>query len=70
MTRTINRISFTAEDASHLYELALEHFCTGDAGCSTCKRIKERLEKFIGPEEVKGVTKTIKRNGYCNKLNK
>jgi len=71
MTRQlIKRISFRPEDASHLYELALEHFCDGDHGCSTCSRIKERLEKFIGPEEVKGVTRTIKRNGYCNKLKK
>jgi hypothetical protein len=64
----MKRISFDEQHATHLYELALEHFCVGNAGCSTCSKLKERLENFIGPVVTKEVIKTIKKNGYCNKL--
>lgn len=65
----MKRISFDEDSAGHLYELALEHFCVEEnAGCHTCTKIKERLEKFIGEKEVKAITRTIKNNGYCNKL--
>lgn len=64
------RISFDEHHAIHLYELALEHFCDGPSGCYTCQRLKDRLESFIGPKNVKSVTRTIKKNGYCNKLSR
>jgi len=63
------RLPFQEEDVRHLYELALEHFCDEpDGGCATCTRIKARMEKFMGAKDVKEITRTIKRNGYCNKL--
>ena len=64
------RISFHKHDAHHLYELALEHFCTEASGgnCYSCNQIKTRLEKFLGKKDVKHITKIIKKNGYCNKL--
>jgi hypothetical protein len=61
----MKRISFDEAAASHLLELAYEHF---QDECPSCETIKAKLEKFIGEEEVKAVTKTIKKNGYCNKL--
>lgn len=64
------RISFDEHHAEHLYELALEHFCTRDSNCHTCETIQKRLEKFIGPDCVKETIKLIKANGYCNKLKK
>ncbi len=64
----MKRISFDAHDATHLYELSLEHFCLGEANCYTCEKLKKRLEAFIGEKETKAVTRTIKKNGYCNKL--
>ena len=66
-----SRLSFSSYDVMHLYELALEHFCVEKEGdCSTCTHLKKRIEKFLGPDIVKNVTKTIKKNGYCNKLKK
>ena len=64
------RISFEKHFAHHIYELSLEHFCTEASGehCYTCNRIKTRLEKFLGKEAVKHITRIIKKNGYCNKL--
>jgi len=65
------RISFDEYGAGHLYELALEHFCDEPGGgCGECTKIKGRLEKFLGEKEVKAITRTIKKNGYCNKLKK
>lgn len=66
----MKRITFDTHHAIHLYELALEHFCLGEASCSTCEKIKKRLETFIGERETRAVTRTIKKNGYCNKLKK
>lgn len=61
------RISFDVYDASELYELCLEHF---QDGCFSCEEKKKRLEKFIGPEEVKIVKRIIRKTGYCNRLKK
>lgn len=61
------RITFTQPDAHELYELSLEHF---QLGCVSCDRLKKKLEIFLGEEEVKQITKTIKKNGYCNRLGK
>jgi len=68
-TKEPRRLPFQEEDVRHLYELALEHFCDEpNGGCATCTRIKARMEKFMGEEDVKAITRTIKKNGYCNKL--
>ena len=59
------RITLNEFEASHLYELALEHFCVNNEWCFGCEKIKKRLEKFIGDKDVKEITKIIKKNGYC-----
>lgn len=64
------RISFDDHHAAHLYELAAEHFCDGDAGCFTCTRLRERLEAFLDPKEVRAIRRNLKKRGYCNKLTK
>ena len=65
------RISFSEQDAIHLYELALEHFqAEPNSGCHTCIVLKDRLEAFIGSNNTAQVKKTIKKSGYCNKLKK
>jgi hypothetical protein len=63
------RITFSQHDASHLYELALEHFCIEEE-CWQCMGIKKRLEKFIGVNEVRHIRKIIKKNGYCQNTTK
>lgn len=61
----MKRISFNEWDAYHLYELAAEHFQEKCFGCDT---IKKRLEKFLGPKQIKEIRKVLKKNGYCSKL--
>lgn len=56
------RISFSQQDAQHLYELSLEHF---QEGCNECNKLKSRLETFIGPAEVRSTKRSVKKNGYC-----
>ena len=63
----MKRISFDQHTATHLYEMALEHFCIAE-GCYTCDKTRARLETFIGEKRVKEVKKVIRDNGYCNKL--
>ena len=65
MVNNHRRISFSIDDASHIYELALENFQVDkDCPCFGCLAIKERLEKFIGEKEVKEIKRIIKRNPY------
>ena len=63
---TKRRISFSQYDAAHLYDLALEHFCVSkeEGVCHVCVNLKNRLEKFIGEEEVKYIRKQNKRHPY------
>jgi hypothetical protein len=60
--KNTKRISFDHNHACHLYELALEHFVDG---CSECRNLKERLEKFMGKKDVRYYKKVVKENGYC-----
>lgn len=64
------RISFSDYDATHLYELALEHFCVSEKEgvCHVCLRIKERLEKMIGKKEVACVKRNVKLHPYNIKV--
>jgi hypothetical protein len=56
------RISFNENDACHLYELSLEHF---QNKCGQCEKIKSRLEKFIGKENVRHIKRQVKKYPYC-----
>lgn len=60
------RISFSDYDATHLYELALEHFCVSkkEGVCYVCLRIKTRLEKMIGKKEVARIQHQVKQHPY------
>ena len=58
------RISFNEYDISHLYELALEHFCI-EEDCFVCRNLKKRIEAFIGIEQTKYIKRIVKKNGYC-----
>jgi hypothetical protein len=59
------KMSFTAYDAAHLYELALERFSTsrGERACPCCARLKRRLENFIGPDETQHIQKLAPERG-------
>jgi hypothetical protein len=57
----MKRISLSERDAGHIYELASQNF---QDGCYQCELIKTRLEKFIGPDEVKFIKKIVKKNPY------
>lgn len=60
------RISFNERQAQHLYELALEHFCSGaGSSCWECDSIRKKLEKFLGEKEVRWTKRIIKKNPYC-----
>ena len=55
------RISFDPQDAAHLYEW-LEMYWRGDkrfGGCFTCEQLGRRLERFIGPTEVRRVRRLV-----------
>lgn len=64
------RISFSDFDATHLYELALEHFCVSEKEgiCHACLSIKTRLEKMISKKEVARVKRNVKLHPYNIKL--
>ena len=64
------RISFGQHDAAHLYELALEHFCTDkkEGICHMCADIRKRLEKYVGQKETKSIQRLVRRHGYCKGL--
>ena len=66
----MKRISFSKNDAVHLYELTLENFCIGKATCCQCSKLKKRLENFIGPSDVRFVKKIIKKYPYNKKYDK
>jgi len=55
------KITFTKDDAEHLYELALQNF---QGGCYICDKIKKRLEKFIGLKDVKKIKRIVKKYPY------
>jgi hypothetical protein len=59
-------VSFAADDAAHLYELALEHFCVSkkEGICHTCLDLKKRLEQFIGAKEVNHIRQQVKKHPY------
>lgn len=48
----MKRISFSERQAQHLYELALENFCVGVAGCSVCNRIKSNIFSRVEMKEI------------------
>ena len=58
------RISFGEFDTAHLYSLALENFCVSEkeGGCATCVNLKQRLEKMIGPKEVRSIQRQAKKH--------
>ncbi|PIX57186.1 MAG: hypothetical protein CO060_03125 [Candidatus Yonathbacteria bacterium CG_4_9_14_0_2_um_filter_43_16] len=64
------RISFSEYDATHLYELALEHFCVSDKEgvCHVCLSLKQRLEKIIGKSEVSRIKRQVKQHPYNIKV--
>lgn len=62
------RISFGHHEMGHLYEMALEHMCTTTDNCGVCSHLQGRIEKFLGPKEVRSIKKILRKNGYCNKL--
>jgi len=66
---TKHRISFSAYDATHLYELALEHFCVSkkEGRCPLCSILKERLEKFIGKKVVQSIRRQVRKYPYSKK---
>jgi hypothetical protein len=57
----MERISFSQEDASHLYELAYQNF---QEGCYLCDKEKSRLESFIGTRSAKVIRAMIKKHPY------
>lgn len=63
------RISFTEYDATHLYELALEHFCVSEEEgvCYVCLSLKVRIEKMIGKKEVARIQRQVKQHPYNKK---
>ena len=61
------RISFNEFSCAHLYELALENFTEG---CYECKRLKERLEKFIDKKEVARIKRDLKKYPYKDEVYK
>ena len=73
MKKTNKRISFEEYDAAHIYEYLRfyweEEFLENPkwrkhmgkfGGCPQCERIGERLEKFIGKEEIKETEKYLR----------
>ncbi|KKW35716.1 MAG: hypothetical protein UY81_C0037G0006 [Candidatus Giovannonibacteria bacterium GW2011_GWA2_53_7] len=64
---THTRISFGRDDAAHLYELALEHFCISkkEGICPMCANLKQRLEKCISKKEAAHMLRQVKKHGYC-----
>jgi hypothetical protein len=61
------RITLSAKDAAHLYELALEHFLVSkkEGVCFECLALKGRLEKTIGQKEAKRLRRQTKKHPYC-----
>lgn len=57
----IKRITFSAADAAHLYELAHDNF---QPDCYDCQKTKQRLESFLGEKTVKSIKKTLEVNLY------
>ena len=55
------RITFDKYDAEHLYELALQCF---QKECFVCKKLKKRLEVFIGQKRVRNIKRTVKKHPY------
>ena len=55
------RITFTAYDAAHLYELCSQHFTQA---CYSCDSIKKWLENIIGEKEVHAVKRILKKSPY------
>lgn len=68
--RSAPRISFSEYDATHLYELALEHFCISEKEgvCYVCLNLKVRLEKMIGKKEVVRIQRQVKQHPYNKKV--
>jgi hypothetical protein len=67
----LKRISLSERDAAHAYEwlrMYWEHApeITGRTrrfgNCALCEQIGKRLERFIGPAEVRRVARVVKRN--------
>lgn len=58
------RITFTADDAAKLYELAAENLVKVD-GCEQCDNIKTRLIKFIGFQRAADINVMLEANPYC-----
>lgn len=56
-----NRISFSKQDADHLYELCLQNF---QDGCWSCEHLKGRIEKFLGEKRVRSTKNSVKKNPY------
>ena len=74
MKKTNKRISFDDYDAAHIYEYLRfyweEEFLENPksrkemgrfGGCLECMKIGERLEKFIGEEEIKNAEKYLRK---------
>ena len=68
-----NRISFSWEDAGHIYELLRFYWIEHEirypgmklstfGNCGICESIGERLKKFIGKDEVKFVDDLAKKH--------
>lgn len=70
MISSKTRISFSNQDAAHLYELALEHFCVSkkEGKCIICLRLKNRLETYLGNNKVVYIRKQISKYSYCKNL--
>lgn len=67
MISSKKRISFSNQDAKHLYELALEHFCISkkDGKCVECFHLKKRLERYVGKNEIVSIKKQVRKHSYC-----
>lgn len=78
----MKRISFAPLDAVHLYEALRAYWWEFDpsgvkmsaarkrfGSCAQCEMIGKRLEKFIGPKEVRWVERALKKNPPGGKKN-
>lgn len=61
------KLAFNERDAAHVYEWLIGLMpCDPElfAACAICFALKERLERFLGPAEVRRIKRIVKKNPY------
>lgn len=61
MSNETKRLSLSYNEVCEVYEKTLDRYVKN---CCTCEKLKAKIEKFIGPAEVKRLKRIVKKNPY------